>query len=109
MDNITTAIKLIPLEHYVFLCFALFSIGVFGILFRRNTIVMLMCIELMLNSVNLLFTAFSAYRSDAAGQVFVFFIMVVAAVEVAVGLSILVMMKRNVNSVDVNLLNKLKN
>ena len=63
---------------------------------------------MMLNAVNLLLAAFSAYRSDPSGQVFVFFIMVVAAAEVAVGLSILVMMKRNVDSIDINLLNKLK-
>ena len=108
MKDITSAIQVIPLEHYVFLCLALFSIGMMGVLFRRNTIVILMCIELMLNSVNLLMAAFSAYRSDPAAQVFVFFIMVVAAAEVAVGLSILIMMKRNVDSVDINLLNKLK-
>jgi NADH-quinone oxidoreductase subunit K len=108
MKEITTVIQLIPLEHYVFLCLALFSIGMMGVLFRRNTIVILMCLELMLNSVNLLLAAFSAYRSDPAAQVFVFFIMVVAAAEVAVGLSILIMMKRNVNSIDINLLDKLK-
>ncbi len=108
METVTTAIRIIPLEHYVILCTALFSIGVAGVLFRRNTIIILMCIELMLNSVNLLLTAFSAYHSDPAGQVFVFFIMVVAAAEVAVGLAILVMMKRNINSVDINLLNRLK-
>jgi NADH-quinone oxidoreductase subunit K len=108
MENITSAIRIIPLEHYLFLCLALFSIGVIGVLFRRNTIVILMCIEMMLNSVNLLLAAFSSYRSDPSGQVFVFFIMVVAAAEVAVGLSILVMMKRNVDSIDINLLNKLK-
>lgn len=108
MENITSAIRIIPMEHYLILCLALFSIGVIGVLFRRNTIVILMCIELMLNSVNLLLAAFSAYRSDSSGQVFVFFIMVVAAAEVAVGLSILVMMKRNVDSIDINLLNKLK-
>lgn len=108
MENITSVIRIIPLEHYLFLSLALFSIGIIGILFRRNTIVILMCIEMMLNSVNLLLAAFSAYRSDSSGQVFVFFIMVVAAAEVAVGLSILVMMKRNVDSVDINVLNKLK-
>lgn len=108
METVTTAIRLIPIEHYLFLCTALFSIGVMGVLFRRNTIVILMCIELMLNSVNLLLAAFSAYHSDPKGQVFVFFIMVVAAAEVAVGLSILVMMKRNIDSVDINLLNRLK-
>lgn len=106
--QISSAIQVIPLEHYLYLSIALFSIGMMGILFRRNTIVILMCIELMLNSINVLLAAFSAYHSDPAGQVFVFFIMVVAAAEVAVGLAILIMMKRNVNSVDINLLDKLK-
>ncbi len=108
MKEITSAIQIIPLEHYILLCVTLFSIGMLGILFRRNTIIILMSIELMLNSVNLLVAAFSAYHSDPSGQVFVFFIMIVAAAEVAVGLSILVMMKRNVDSVDINLLNRLK-
>ncbi len=108
MEKITSAIQLIPLEHYIFLCVALFSIGLLGVMYRRNTIIVLMCIELMFNSVNLLLAAFSAYHSDPAGQVFVFFIMIVAAAEVAVGLSILVMMKRNVDSIDINLLNRLK-
>jgi NADH-quinone oxidoreductase subunit K len=108
MQNISSAIQTIPLDHYIILSVTLFSIGLIGVLFRRNTIIILMCIELMFNSVNLLVTAFSAYHSDPSGQVFVFFIMIVAAAEVAVGLSILVMMKRNVNSVDINLLNRLK-
>jgi NADH-quinone oxidoreductase subunit K len=108
MEKISSAIQLIPLEHYIWLSLALFSIGMAGVLFRRNTIIILMCIELMLNSVNLLFAAFSAFRSDPAGQVMVFFIMVVAAAEVAIGLSILVMMKKNADSVDIDLLNKLK-
>ncbi|MEI8204704.1 MAG: NADH-quinone oxidoreductase subunit NuoK [Bacteroidota bacterium] len=108
MKDITSAIQLIPMDYYIFLSVALFSIGLIGVLYRRNTIIILMCIELMFNSVNLLLTAFSAYHSDPAGQVFVFFIMIVAAAEVAVGLSILVMMKRNVDSIDINLLNRLK-
>ncbi|MCX6239433.1 MAG: NADH-quinone oxidoreductase subunit NuoK [Bacteroidia bacterium] len=108
MKEISSAIQLIPLEHYIFLSVALFCIGLMGVLFRRNTIIMLMCIELMFNSVTLLCTAFSAYHSDPAGQVFVFFIMIVAAAEVAVGLSMVVMMKRNIDSVDINLLNRLK-
>jgi NADH-quinone oxidoreductase subunit K len=108
MQHIQSAIQIIPLEHYVIVSIALFSIGLLGVLFRRNTIIILMCIELMFNSVNLLITAFAAYHSDPAGQVFVFFIMIVAAAEVAVGLSILVMMKRNIDSVDINLLNRLK-
>ena len=108
MKEISSAIQLIPMDYYIFLSVALFSIGLIGVLYRRNTIIILMCIELMFNSVNLLLTAFSAYHSDPAGQVFVFFIMIVAAAEVAVGLSILVMMKRNVDSIDINLLNRLK-
>ncbi|MEI6347987.1 MAG: NADH-quinone oxidoreductase subunit NuoK [Bacteroidota bacterium] len=108
MKEITSAIQLIPIEHYIMLSVTLFCIGLLGVLFRRNTIIILMCIELMFNSVNLLLTAFSAYHSDPSGQVFVFFIMIVAAAEVAIGLSIIVMMKRNVDSIDINLLNRLK-
>ena len=67
-----------------------------------------MCIELMLNAVNLLLTAFSAYRGDSAGQVFVFFIMAVAAAEVAIGLAILIMIYRNTNSTDIDSLSRLK-
>ena len=98
----------IPLNHYVFLSLALFAIGVFGVLARRNAIIIFMCVELMLNAVNLLLVAFSVHHGDAAGQVFVFFIMAVAAAEVAVGLAILVMVYRNTHSVDVNELSKLK-
>ena len=108
MSEITTAIKSIPLNWYILLCTVLFSIGVMGVLLRRNIIVIFMCIELMLNSVNLLFTAFSAYRSDPAGQVFVFFVMVVAAAEIAIGLSILVMLHRNLKTTDINEWSKLK-
>jgi NADH-quinone oxidoreductase subunit K len=67
-----------------------------------------MCLELMLNSVNLLLVAFSAYHSDPGGQIMVFFIMLVAAAEVTVGLAILVLLKRNTDSVDMNQLNRLK-
>ncbi len=108
MDEVITAIQAVPLKHYVVLSFVLFSIGLSGVLFRRNTIIVLMCLELMFNSVNLLLAAFSAYHSDPGGQVFVFFIMLVAAAEVTVGLAILVMMKRNVDSVDINQLNRLR-
>lgn len=79
-----------------------------GVLFRRNAIIIFACIELMLNAVNLLMVAFSSHHNDANGQVFVFFIMAVAAAEVAVGLAILVMMYRNTKSVDINILNRLK-
>ena len=108
MENVTKVIQLIPLNYYILLSTLLFSIGVIGVLFRRNAIVIFMCIELMLNAVNLLLAAFSSYRSDPTGQVFVFFIMGVAAAEVAVGLAILTMIYRNTGSVDINFLNKLK-
>ena len=98
----------IPIEYYIWLSTVLFTIGVLGVMFRRNAIIIFACIELMLNAVNLLMVAFSSYLNDATGQVFVFFIMAVAAAEVAVGLAILVMMYRNTKSVDINILNRLK-
>lgn len=109
IPQVTEVIRCIPIEYYIGLSSVLFSIGVMGVLLRRNAIILLMCIELMLNSVNLLFAAFSAYKGDGNGQLFVFFIMVVAAAEVAVGLAILVLMYRKTHSVDVSLLDKLKN
>ena len=98
----------IPIQHYIFLSTILFCIGVVGVLVRRNAIIIFMSIELMLNAVNLLLVAFSSYLSDSKGQVFVFFIMAVAAAEVAVGLAILMMVYRNSKSSDINILNKLK-
>jgi len=111
MDNtgaLSEQMRAIPLENFIMLSLILFSIGVMGILMRRNLIVVFLSIELMLNSVNLLLTAFSAYSGDAAGQVFVFFIMAVAAAEVAVGLAIIVLLFRNTGSVDINVLKRLK-
>ena len=108
MGNVSQSIQLVPIEWYVILCTALFSIGVIGVLTRRNAIILFMCIELMLNAVNLLMVAFSTYHSDPSGQVFVFFIMAVAAAEVAVGLAILVMVYRNTGTTDINYLSKLK-
>ncbi|MBU0697783.1 MAG: NADH-quinone oxidoreductase subunit NuoK [Bacteroidetes bacterium] len=108
MDSITSTIQVVPLNHYILLSAILFSIGVIGVLIRRNAIIIFMSIELMLNSVNLLLTAFSAYSGDASGQVFVFFIMALAAAEVAVGLAIIVMVYRNTSSIDINILNRLK-
>ena len=101
-------INTIPITYYLWLSAALFTIGVLGVLYRRNAIIIFMCIELMLNAVNLLMVAFSSYLNDAAGQVFVFFIMAVAAAEVAVGLAILVLMYRNTKTTDINVLNRLK-
>jgi NADH-quinone oxidoreductase subunit K len=107
-----------PIERYIFLSIALFCIGIAGVLIRRNAIIVFMCVELMLNAVNLLLVAFSkmhhlnnmASNPNAGidGQLFVFFIMVVAAAEVSVGLAIIVMMFRNTHSVDINFLNRLK-
>ena len=108
MNEIPEVIRTIPLNYYLFLSTALFAIGVTGVLLRRNAIIIFMSIELMLNAVNLLLAAFSAYRSDPNGQVFVFFIMAVAAAEVAVGLAILMMIYRNTQTTDVNYLSKLK-
>jgi NADH-quinone oxidoreductase subunit K len=107
-----------PINYYIFLSVSLFCIGVAGVLTRRNAIIIFMCIELMLNSVNLLLVAFSKMHwlalnaaNPGAGtdaQLFVFFIMIVAAAEVSVGLAIIVMMYRNTHSIDVNFLNRLK-
>lgn len=103
-----SAIQIIPIEWYILLSTVLFTIGVAGVLVRRNAIIIFMSVELMLNAVNLLLVAFSSYLSDSKGQVFVFFIMAVAAAEVAVGLAILMMVYRNTKSSDINVLNKLK-
>ncbi|MGI4728241.1 MAG: NADH-quinone oxidoreductase subunit NuoK [Janthinobacterium lividum] len=108
MQNISNVIQSIPLNHYIILSAIIFSIGVVGVLTRRNAIVIFMSVELMLNSVNLLLTVFSIYRNDASGQVFVFFVMALAAAEVAVGLAIIVMIYRNTNTIDINVLNRLK-
>jgi NADH-quinone oxidoreductase subunit K len=108
MENLTSTIQAVPLNHYILLSAIIFSIGVIGVLIRRNAIVIFMSVELMLNAVNLLLTAFSVYRGDASGQVFVFFIMALAAAEVAVGLAIIVMIYRNTNSIDIKVLNRLK-
>ena len=97
------------LTHYLVLGSILFAISVIGIfLNRRNVILMLMAIELMLLAVNLNFIAFSHYLNDPAGQVFVFFILTVAAAESAIGLAILVLLFRTVHSIDVEDLATLK-
>ncbi len=108
-----------PLSYYIFLSLALFSIGVMGVLIRRNAIIIFLCIELMLNAVNLLLVVFSKMHALSSnpverigaesGQIFVFMIMVVAAAEVAVGLAIIVLIYRKMHSVDIDVLNRLKN
>jgi NADH-quinone oxidoreductase subunit K len=100
---------LISLSHYLVLGAILFAIAVIGIfLNRRNMIVLLMAIELMLLAVNLNFIAFSHFLDDPSGQVFVFFILTVAAAESAIGLAILVVLFRNLNTIDVEDLDSLK-
>lgn len=100
---------MISLSHYLVLGAMLFAISVVGIfLNRRNVIVLLMAIELMLLAVNLNFVAFSHYLDDPAGQVFVFFILTVAAAESAIGLAILVVLFRNLSTIDVEDLDSLK-
>jgi NADH-quinone oxidoreductase subunit K len=108
MDQVIQTIQGVPLNHYILLSAVIFAIGVIGVLIRRNAIVIFMSVELMLNAVNLLLTAFSAFSQDPSGQVFVFFIMALAAAEVAVGLAIIVMIYRNTNSIDINVMNRLK-
>ena len=98
----------ITIQHYLWLSTTLFALGVFGVLLRRNAILISMCIELMLNAVNIALVAFSKVHGDTSGQVFVFFIMVVAAAEVAVGLAILMMLYRNLRTTDTDALNNLK-
>jgi NADH-quinone oxidoreductase subunit K len=99
----------VSLTHYLVLGSILFAISVVGIfLNRRNVIILLMAIELMLLAVNLNFIAFARYLGDTAGQVFVFFILTVAAAESAIGLAILVVLFRNVGSIDVEDLDRLR-
>jgi len=95
------------IDFYVILASILFVIGAFGVLIRRNMIVLLMCIELMLNAVNLLLVAFSTYYGKGDAQIFVFFIIVVAAAEAAIGLSILIMAYRNNKATDAGLFKNL--
>jgi NADH-quinone oxidoreductase subunit K len=111
------------IKYYIALSAILFCIGIAGVLVRRNAIIIFMCIEMMLNAANLLLVAFSKMHHAAApvsavadngmvgidGQIMVFFIMVVAAAEVAVGLAIIVMIYRNIHTTDINFLNRLKN
>lgn len=108
MGEVNSFIQTVPMEYFIILSSVLFCLGVLGVLIRKNAIVILGCVELMLNSVNLLLAAFSAYSNDGNGQIMVFFIMVVAAAEVAVGLAIIAMMYRNTRSVDVSIFNKLR-
>lgn len=92
----------ITLNHFLLLSAVLFCIGVIGVLTRKNAIIIFMSIELMLNAVNLAFVALSRFTGALDGQVFVFFIMTVAAAEVAVGLAIIVTLFRNIKSINID-------
>lgn len=92
----------IPLEYYLTLSAVLFVIGSIGVITRRNAIVIFMCIELMLNAVNLTLVAFSSFLGDISGQIFVFFVMTVAAAEAAVGLAIILSLFRNKQTINVD-------
>jgi len=98
----------VPVSYYLLLAAILFTIGAGGVLIRRNVIIVLMCVEMMMNAVNLTFITFSRYLDSATGQIFVFMIMAVAAVEVAVGLALLIELNRHKQSVDINDFNSLK-
>ena len=96
------------LSNYLIVSAILFMIGAGGVMFRKNVIVIFMCIELMLNAVNLTLIAFSQFKGDQSGQILVFFVMTVAAAEAAVGLAIVISVYRNKETVEIDKLNLLK-
>jgi NADH-quinone oxidoreductase subunit K len=99
---------MIPVTYYIALSAVLFTIGALGVLIRRNALIIFMSVELMLNAANLLFVAFASINNLLDGQIFVFFIMTVAAAEVAVGLALIVAIFRTKKSIDVDQVNMLK-
>jgi NADH-quinone oxidoreductase subunit K len=99
---------MVPLSHYIALSAILFVIGAAGFIFRRNIITVFMCIELMLNAVNLAFMAFSYFRGNLDGQLFVFFVIVVAAAEAAVGLALIIALYRSRESLAIDELDSMK-
>ena len=96
------------INFYLTLALLLFSIGVIGVLIRRNAIIVFMSIELMLNSVNLVFVTFSSFLGNINGQIFVFFIMTVAAAEAAIGLAIIIALYRNKDTINLDEINIMK-
>jgi NADH-quinone oxidoreductase subunit K len=98
----------VPVEWYIALSVILFTIGAMGVLLRRNAIIIFMSVELMLNSANLLFVAFARYWGDINGQVLVFFVITVAAAEVAVGLALIVVIFRTKHSINIDEIDLLK-
>ena len=99
---------IVPLEHVIILSIIIFSIGIMGVLFRKNAIIIFMSIELMLNAVNLSLVGFSRYYYSVDGQVFVFLVMTLAAAEVAVGLAIIVSLFRNKQTINIDEMNILR-
>ena len=99
---------MLPISYYVALSAILFTIGELGVLIRRNAILIFMSVELMLNAANLAFVAFARYHNALSGQIFVFFVMTVAAAEVAVGLALIVAIFRTKQSIDVDQMSSLK-
>lgn len=99
---------MVPIEYYIILSAILFSIGVAGVVFRRNPLVIFMSIELMLNAANLAIVAFSSVLKSFSGQIFVFFVIAVAAAEVAVGLALIVEIFKSKRTIDVDQLNSMK-
>jgi NADH-quinone oxidoreductase subunit K len=99
---------MVPLNWYLMLSAAVFSIGIFGFLTRRNIIIIFMSIELMLNAVNISLVAFSHYLQDMRGHMLVFFIITVAAAEAAIGLAIIIALFKNKNTVHVDEMNEMK-
>jgi len=98
----------IPIEYYLILSAFMFTVGIIGVLIRRNAIVVFMSIELMLNSANLTLIAFSSFLGNTIGQIFVFFVMTVAAAEAAVGLAIIIAIFRNKQTVNIDEINIFK-
>ena len=99
---------IVPVEHVVILSLIIFSIGILGVLIRKNAIIIFMSIELMLNAVNLSLVGFSRYYNSIDGQVFVFLVMTLAAAEVAVGLAIIVSLFRNKQTINIDEINILR-
>jgi NADH-quinone oxidoreductase subunit K len=99
---------MVPASYYLALSVILFSLGVIGVLVRRNAIVIFMSLELMFNAANLVFVTFASYYQALSGQIFVFFVMTVAAAEVAVGLALMVAIFRAKQSIDVDQMSNLK-
>ncbi|MDP3980401.1 MAG: NADH-quinone oxidoreductase subunit NuoK [Chlamydiota bacterium] len=99
---------MIGLHHYIFLSAMLFTVGIVGILIRRNALMILLCLEIIFNAANLSLVAFSHYSGNLSGQVLVFFVMTISAAEVAIGLAILIIFYRNKGSLDTDMGKTLK-